>query len=392
MTQKLNWTHIILLTSTPILAIYGCLTVPLQRNTFLLAVAWYFLTGFGITVGYHRYWSHRTYDAIWPFQFFLMLAGSGAVQGSIKWWSRDHRAHHRFTDTDKDPYSAHKGLLWAHMGWMLFMKEKKNHGKVDISDLNKDFIVNFQEKFYPLLSVFMSFILPTLICGYFFNDYAGGFFYVGMTRQVFLHHSTFCINSLAHYMGEHNFDDRRSPRDNWITALITFGEGYHNFHHEFPSDYRNAIQTLQYDPSKWIIYTLSLFGITYNLNQFSKNEIDKGRLQMQEKKITEAKSKLDWGVPIENLMKMTWIEFVKIQREEKKQWMVIDKVVYDVEKFMDHHPGGKGFLKSSIGREVTTSFNGGVYNHSRAARNLMTGLRIAIIQDDIPAAHISKEE
>ncbi|KAJ3211964.1 hypothetical protein HK099_007875 [Clydaea vesicula] len=377
---------------TPIIALYALLNVELQRQTLIFSLIFYLFTGFGITGGYHRYWSHRTYDATIPFQFVLMLAGSGSIQGSIKWWSRDHRAHHRYTDTIKDPYSAHRGLFWAHIGWMLFKKDKKNNGKVDISDLNSDWIVNFQEKYYGIIAMFMSFGLPTILCGLLFNDYKGGFYYAGVVRQVLLHHSTFCVNSMAHYFGEHTFDDNRTPRDHFITALVTLGEGYHNFHHEFPSDYRNAIKFYQYDPTKWIIYFFSLFGATYNLNEFSANEIEKGRLQMQQKKIDIARSKLSWGIPLEKLKKITFEEFLREVKYEKKKLFIIDKVIYNVEKFLSEHPGGKGFLISSIGREVTTSFNGGVYNHSNAARNLMSHMRYAILDGDIPDTHRSVEE
>lgn len=154
-----------------------------------------------------------------------MLIGSGAVQGSIKWWSRDHRAHHRYTDTEKDPYSAHKGLLWSHIGWMFFQKKKENYGKVDISDLNRDPLVVFQHKYYAFIAMFMAFVFPSLFCGLLFDDYIGGFYFMGVARLVAIHHATFSINSVAHWLGEHSFDDRLSPKDSWVTALITLGEG-----------------------------------------------------------------------------------------------------------------------------------------------------------------------
>ena len=101
-----------------------------------------------LQLGYHRYWSHRSYDATKLFQFILCCAGSGAMEGSIKWWSRHHRAHHRYTDTERDPYSAKKGLFWTHIGWMIFKENPKYYGKVDISDLNMNPIVKFQHKNY----------------------------------------------------------------------------------------------------------------------------------------------------------------------------------------------------------------------------------------------------
>jgi stearoyl-CoA desaturase (delta-9 desaturase) len=204
----------------------------------------------GITAGYHRLWAHRSYNAGKFLQYFLAIAGAGAVEGSIKWWSRGHRAHHRYTDTELDPYNAGEGFWYSHMGWML-VKPRRKPGVADVSDLSKNEVVRWQHKHYIALILFMSFILPTVIPWLAWNDARGGYVYAGFVRLLFVHHSTFCVNSLAHWLGESPFDDKHSPRDHLITALCTIGEGYHNFHHQFPMDYRNAIKWYQYDPTKW---------------------------------------------------------------------------------------------------------------------------------------------
>ncbi|KAJ3196043.1 hypothetical protein HK101_010283 [Irineochytrium annulatum] len=368
------------------------MTVTLTWRTAILTVVWYYFTGFGITGGNHRYWAHRSYEASRPFQYVLMLASSGAFEGSIRWWCRDHRAHHRFTDTPKDPYGAQNGLWWSHMGWMLMKQDKNVIGRVDISDLNKDPLIVWQHKNYLAVASVMAFLVPTLIAGLGWGDFAGGYFYAGVIRLVFLHHATFCVNSLAHYLGEHTFDDRRTPRDHFITALVTLGEGYHNFHHEFPTDYRNAIQWWQYDPTKWTIWVASLFGLTYGLKQFPDNEIQKGRVQMQEKKIAEVRKKLSWGVPLESLPVKTFAEVQQEIKEAGRALVIVEGLVYDVTDFMDDHPGGRGFLRAGIGRDVTKSFNGGIYNHANAARNLMSGMRWAKLADEVPDHLTSKEE
>ncbi|KAJ1946676.1 stearoyl-CoA 9-desaturase, partial [Linderina macrospora] len=117
--QRIHWVHVILLSSTPLLALYGAMTTALQTKTLALMVIVYLISGLGITAGYHRLWSHVSYEASYPLQVFLALAGSAAVQGSIFWWSRDHRVHHRYTDTSRDPYNALEGFWHSHMGWML---------------------------------------------------------------------------------------------------------------------------------------------------------------------------------------------------------------------------------------------------------------------------------
>lgn len=214
--------------------------------------------------GYHRLWAHRSYNASKPLEYFLAFAGAGAVEGSIKWWSRGHRAHHRYTDTDLDPYSAHKGLWWSHVGWML-IKPRRKPGVADISDLSRNGVVRWQHKWYIPMLIFMGFIVPTLIPGFLWGDWLGGYVYAGALRLTFVHHSTFCVNSLAHWLGETPFDDKHTPRDHMFTALVTIGEGYHNFHHQFPMDYRNAIRWYQYDPTKWFIWVCSVLGLASHL-------------------------------------------------------------------------------------------------------------------------------
>ncbi|KAJ3346625.1 hypothetical protein HDU83_002829 [Entophlyctis luteolus] len=388
--SDIDWKHVVILFGTPALALLGFATVPLRSPTFYWAVAYYFFTGLGITAGYHRYWAHRSYDATRLWQFIILSAGTGAMEGSVKWWCRGHRIHHRYTDTEKDPYNAKKGFLWSHIGWMI-MKQKKN-ANVDISDFTADPWIVFQHKYYLYLSVFMAFVFPTLVAGLGWGDWLGGFFFAGVARLVFVHHATFCVNSLAHYLGEFTFDDKRTPKDHFLTALVTLGEGYHNFHHEFPADYRNAIKFYQYDPTKWAIWIASLVGMTYNLKMFPANEIEKGRVLMQQKKLDEIRKTLDYGVPVEQLPVMTFSEVKEKIAESGRQLLIISGVVYDVTNFVDDHPGGKGFLKASIGRDVTVSFNGGVYDHANAARNLMCHFRYARLDGSVPESAVARED
>lgn len=182
-------------------------------------------------------------------------------------------------------------------------------------------------------------------------------------------------------MGESNFDDHNTPRDHWVTALVTMGEGYHNFHHQFPQDYRNAIKYNQYDPTKWLIQLFSFIGLSYDLKQFPTNEVTKGLIFMQEKKLAEQKSKLDFGIPLRELPVYTWEEFQSLVLNDNKKWILIEGVLYDVEHFMHEHPGGVKYLSNAIGKDMTTSFNGGIYNHSNGARNLLTTLRVGVLRN-----------
>jgi stearoyl-CoA desaturase (delta-9 desaturase) len=199
--------------------------------------------------------------------------------------------------------------------------------------------------------------------------------------MCFLHHSTFCVNSLAHIFGEGTFDDHHTPRDHWVTAVITFGEGYHNFHHEFPQDYRNAIRWYQYDPTKWMIKTCFFLGLARDLKTFPSNEVNKGIVQMKEKKLMAERRQLAFGTPLQDLPIYTWDEYQNLVLNDGKKWILIEGVLYDVCDFMHDHPGGVKYLSSAVGKDMTTAFNGAIYNHSNAARNLLTTFRCGVLQN-----------
>ncbi|RIB05623.1 delta-9 desaturase [Gigaspora rosea] len=375
--KHVDWIHAVILISLPIIALFGLLTTEIKQKTAIWSVIYYFVTGLGITAGHHRLWSHRAFKVSRPFEIFLIFACSGAVEGSIRWWCKLHRAHHRWTDTEADPYNADKGLLYSHIGWMLLKRNPNRVGKADISDLDADPIIKFQHQHYWMFALSMGLLFPTMVAGFGWGDWRGGFFFAAVTRLLFVHHATFCVNSLAHYLGDTPFDDRRTPRDHFITAILSLGEGYHNFHHEFPMDYRNAIRFYQYDPTKWLIRFLSYFGVAHHLKKFPENEIQKGMVTMKQKKLDRQKKTLDWGVPIDKLPIYTFEQFVDNAKENN--WVCIEGVIHDVSEFVEEHPGGRSIIAASIGKDMTTAFNGGVYDHSNAARNLMASLRVGVV-------------
>ncbi|EFA75230.1 delta 9 fatty acid desaturase [Heterostelium album PN500] len=374
--ERIYWVTTLFLFGTPLLSLYGILTTPFNAKTYITAFLAYYIAGIGITAGYHRLFSHRSYEASWPVRLVLMLMGTSTFEMSVINWCLDHRAHHRFTDTDKDPYNIKKGFWHAHMGWMLFKRDEEPDA--DVSDLMADPILAFQHKYYAPMALTLGFGVPTLICGYFWGDWKGGFFIAGIASKVLMMQCTFCINSLAHYLGEATFTDQRTPRDSPITSLVTFGEGYHNFHHEFPYDYRNGVHMSAYDPGKWLIYFLSLFGATYNLKRFPDELFSKGKIQMAEKKIQKEKEALFWGTPLTMLPTYDTEEFKAKTSKENQKWLIINNIVYDIAPFIHKHPGGDRFILDYIGKDATKAFNGIVYNHSVAARNILDTLRVGI--------------
>jgi stearoyl-CoA desaturase (delta-9 desaturase) len=144
------------------------------------------------STGYHRLWSHRSYNASLPLRIFLSLAGASAVQGSTIWWARAHRAHHRYTDTARDPYAVYRGLFHAHIGWTL-LKPAQPHGRVDVGDLRRDAVVAWQHRWYLALAPALGYALPAVLPGALWGDWRGGLFFAAMTRLTAVHHVSACV-------------------------------------------------------------------------------------------------------------------------------------------------------------------------------------------------------
>lgn len=243
--------------------------------------------GISITAGYHRLWAHRTYDAHWSLRILFALGGALAVQNSALHWSSDHREHHKHVDdNDKDPYSAKRGFWYSHIGWMLREYQASRYTNYDnVKDIQKDPIVMWQHRNYLTLTLLTTFGWPIAL-GLMLGDVWGAIILVGFARLVINHHTTFFINSLAHIWGKQTYTDRNTARDNGVLAFLTFGEGYHNYHHIFSADYRNGIRWWQFDPTKWLIRACSWVGLTRNLKRTNGYQVEKARLEMQFKKAT----------------------------------------------------------------------------------------------------------
>ena len=241
---------------------------------FILALFtfYYFATGFGITLGYHRLFSHLSFKAKWPVKLFTLLFGAASFENSALDWSADHRIHHKHVDEDDDPYDISKGFFYAHIGWLLF-RLKPKPPVTNVKDLEADPLVMWQHRHVQKIAVVVGFVIPTLL-GWAYGHYVtgtpaetalAGFLIVGLLRTVVVQQGTFCINSLCHMVGRQPYSTRHSARDSGAVALLTFGEGYHNYHHEFQHDYRNGVKPWQYDPTKWIIWGLAKLGLASDL-------------------------------------------------------------------------------------------------------------------------------
>ena len=266
----------------------------------------------------------------------------------------------------------------------MLKRERGTIGRVDIQDLLDDPIVVWQCNNFLKLLFLTVYIFPTVFCGLMYDDFAGGFIWASCIRLFLIQQATFCVNSLAHWVGDQPYANNLSPRNCWFVALITWGEGYHNFHHEFPVDYRNGIRWFHWDPTKWFIWLCEKVNLASDLKRFPENEIRKGQFQQIERQLEIQRQKISWGTPMEHLPTWTFEEYVR-NVERGQRLLLIDDVVNDVQDFVQHHPGGQKFLLEHLGKDATKLFHGGgIHAHSNAAENLLSTMRFARIVDSDP--------
>ncbi|XP_055526041.1 acyl-CoA Delta-9 desaturase [Wyeomyia smithii] len=249
-------------------------------STFLLALALGMFGAFGITAGAHRLWSHRSYKAKWPLRLILMLSQSLAFQNSIYEWTRDHRVHHKFTDTDADPHNAQRGFFFSHIGWLMVKKhpDVRNRGKaVDMSDLETDGIVMFQKKYYAILMPLLCFVIPTFMAHYFLGETLSNSWYVvAIFRYVLSLNGTWLVNSAAHIWGTKPYDRKISPTNSTFVAIAAVGEGWHNYHHVFPWDYKTSeLGKYSTNLTTAVIDFFAKIGWAYDLKSVSDEMIKK---------------------------------------------------------------------------------------------------------------------
>jgi len=276
------------------------------------------LNGIGIGSGYHRLWSHRAYRAHPALRLFLAIFGGMALQNSILVWSARHRIHHSdVDDNEKDPYSIGRGFWFAHIGWMLRDYES---GEVDFSlveDLQKDPIVAWQHRWYWTLVLATNVALPMAL-GWLVGDLWGVFLLAGILRLVVSHHVTFFINSLAHIWGSQPYTDENSARDNWVISLVTYGEGYHNYHHMFQQDYRNGVRWWQFDINKWFIASCAGLGLAQDLKRVPAFRILRARLNMEFKRAHQRLEQTSDAKPWREVLESEYAEFMETVRKWQK--------------------------------------------------------------------------
>jgi len=261
--------------------LWGTLFNSVQLSIFVFM---YFMTSLGVTIGYHRLFTHGSFKTSRFMTALLAAFGSMAVEGPVLQWVADHRRHHQCTDEDGDPHSPHlhgdgilealKGMWHAHMGWMLNPQPKKSMRYV--GDLRKDKLVRKMSNLFLIL-VLLGLALPALLGGLITMTWMGaflGFLWGGLVRICFVHHVTWSINSICHIWGAQPFKTNDQSRNNPIMGVLAMGEGWHNNHHAFQASARHGLRWWQIDVSYMIIWTMSKIGLAHDVRVPSKERIE----------------------------------------------------------------------------------------------------------------------
>ncbi len=247
----------------------------LDWHAAVIAVVFYYISGLGISMGFHRYFTHSSFKAKTGLRVALAIAGSLAIEGPLLTWVADHRRHHKYSDREGDPHSPWrfgddwkaliKGLCWAHVGW-LFDSEHTSREKF-CPDLLADKKMVRVSNYFPAL-VAVSLLAPALIGGLWSMSWQGAviaFFWASLVRIAFLHHVTWSINSICHTFGKEEFETRDKSRNvNWL-AILSFGESWHNLHHSDPTCARHGALRGQIDTAARLIWFCEKFGWAYDV-------------------------------------------------------------------------------------------------------------------------------
>jgi stearoyl-CoA desaturase (delta-9 desaturase) len=253
----------------------------LHWGDLLVFAICYVLTGLGVTVGFHRHFTHRAFKAKPWLRGTLAIMGSAAIEGPVIAWVADHRKHHAFADVEGDPHSPHvdhghglkgalKGLLHAHVGW-LFIHTHRGNKQRYAPDLIADPLIRWIDRTFVLwvgVGLLVPFALGYLIGGT-WQTALTGLLWGGAVRMLVVHHVTYSINSLCHFFGRQAFDTGDESRNLAWLAPFTFGEAWHNNHHAFPTSYEHGMRRWQIDPSRWVILGLEKMGLVWDVVRIS---------------------------------------------------------------------------------------------------------------------------
>ncbi|XP_066998944.1 acyl-CoA Delta-9 desaturase [Anabrus simplex] len=279
--REIVWFNAIGFLLLHIAAVYGLFLLAFYGRvvTWIYIVVFNLMCGLGVTVGAHRLFTHRCFKAKWGVRLALIILHTVAGQNCLYIWVRDHRQHHKYSDTDADPHNATRGFFFSHIGWLMCRKHpdvKKMGRYVDLSDLEADPIVMFQKKYYKTLYFFFSMCFPIAIPVLCWNeDFWVAVYGCYFFRMITVLNITWLVNSAAHMYGTRPYNNHIEPVESNIVAFLSLGEGWHNYHHCFPWDYRAAELGMKHDLSTKVIDFMARRGWVYDLKFASENMVKK---------------------------------------------------------------------------------------------------------------------
>ncbi|MCH2106056.1 MAG: fatty acid desaturase [Planctomycetes bacterium] len=385
--RQIIWLNTIFLTVTPVLAIastiyYGVEYGITWRELVAGLVIWSF-TGMGITAGYHRLFAHKGYKAHKSVRFALAVCGAAAIENSAIAWCSDHRHHHAETDTDGDPYNAKRGFWYSHIGW-IFFKGARGDAYDNVPDLRADPILAWQHRNYLAIAIGAN-VLFVVAAGLLLGNMLGMAIIAGLLRLVVVQHMTFLINSVAHIFGKQPWSKATTSRDNWFLSLFTFGEGYHNYHHSFQADYRNGPRWYNWDPTKWLIWSLDRVGLASHLRRSPADLTLKARFETSRDEL-QPRALARMGETAEE-----WSLLLQEKREQlkdqKEQLMVslregkealCDRFLSaeaQVEHYLQELKALRVDLKERVGMSSTGTSDSERQQHKREAERLRQAMR-----------------
>jgi stearoyl-CoA desaturase (Delta-9 desaturase) len=267
--RRISWSGMIPFIAIHLLA-FGSIWTGVTPAAAICCAVLYVVRMFGVTGGYHRYFSHRTYRTSRVFQFVLAFIAQSSAQRGALWWAAHHRHHHRHSDQATDTHSvAQDGFWYSHLLW-IFEKDNQVTEMKYIPDLARFPELRFLDRFH---------LLPPILVGtvIFFWLGASGLFFGFFFSTVLLWHGTFTINSLSHVFGNRRFATTDNSRNNWLLAIITLGEGWHNNHHHYCVSTRQGFYWWEYDITYYILKVLSWMGIVWKLQPVPAKVLEEGR-------------------------------------------------------------------------------------------------------------------
>ncbi|KAK5906078.1 hypothetical protein CgunFtcFv8_001974 [Champsocephalus gunnari] len=272
------WKNVFMMTVLHIGAVYGmCLVPSASTLTLLWSLLCFVISALGVTAGAHRLWSHRSYKASLPLKIFLGVANSMAFQNDIYEWARDHRVHHKYSETDADPHNAVRGFFFSHIGWLMVRKHPdviEKGRKLEVHDLLSDKVVMFQRKYYKASVLLMCFFVPMFVPWYLWGESLWvAYFVPALLRYTLVLNATWLVNSAAHMWGNRPYDHHINPRENKFVAFSALGEGFHNYHHTFPFDYATSEFGIKWNITTGFIDTMCFLGLAKDRKRVSHEAV-----------------------------------------------------------------------------------------------------------------------